>query len=120
MGPKKIEKIKITRKKEHSPLITPHPPSQEPDPPSPQEPDLDLPSPQEPDLDIPSPSSHPHTESHLIKEKLLTLLESKDEDYLIDFIYEFMLIIKEREEEIEKADPEMWTLIQELKEMIKE
>ena len=111
-GAKKIEKIKITRKKEHSPLIN-KPSSQEPDPPS----ALAASPPQEPDP--PSASAAPPTEESMsIKDKLLTLLESKDEDYIIDFIYECMLKMKEREDEIKESDPQMWSLIMELKEMM--
>ncbi len=137
-GAKKVEKIKITRKKEHSPLINkpspqepdpPSPPTQEPDPPSasadsplqePDPPSASADSPlQEPDPPSASADS-PTEESISLKDKLLTLLESKDEDYIIDFIYECMLKMKEREDEIKESDPQMWSLIMELKEMLKE
>ncbi len=139
-SPKRVEKIKITRKKEHSPLINkpspqePDPPSasadsptQEPDPPSasadsplqePDPPSASADSPlQEPDPPSASADS-PTEESISLKDKLLTLLESKDEDYIIDFIYECMLKMKEREDEIKESDPQMWSLIMELNEMM--
>jgi hypothetical protein len=117
MGPKKIERIKITRKKEHAPHHEPNPPSALA--PSPhQEPDLPSTTEESISTILGSEGSTELQRKSSLEEKLLTLLESKDEDYIIDFIYECMIKMKDRKKEIEKTDPQMWTLIQELKEMI--
>ena len=123
--PKKIEKIKITRKKDSgggsgSPIIQSPPPEPIPQEPAHEEPIPQEPTPKEPTPQEPTPekpiSQDPLPEK--IEEKLLALLESMDEEYLVEFMYNFLLNIKERENEIEKGDPVLWTLIIELKEMI--
>ena len=125
--PRKIERIKITRKKDPgggsgSPIIQSPPPEPVPQEPTPEEPTPEEPTPEKPTPDKTVPEKptpqEPVPQEPTPEEKLLALLDSKDEDYIIDFIYHCMINMKNRKEEIMRDDPVMWALIMELKELI--
>ncbi len=115
---KKIEKIKIIKRKggTHSPVILS---TQESPPESPPE-KIETNESNEIDKIDKIDKIDELNEIEKERERLLSLLEDKDDEYLYHFIYHFIENVKGREEEIREKDPQMVVLLDELKEMIKD